>query len=625
MAGNIHKAGQFWHNALDASKFVLNIIDGGYRLPFAHPCPPFLAKNNASSLKHREFVAEAIQKLVKQNCAKEVDQVPFCCNPLTVATGKKLRLVLDLRHVNAYLKKFHFRYENLKTLAKIFEKGFHFATFDLKSGYHHIAIHKNDIGYLGFAWDFEGVTKYFVFLVLPFGLSPASYVFTKTLRPLIKKWRGQGIRCVIYIDDGIHGSASKRLTAYQCLTVREDLEQAGFTLNEEKSCLYPSQVGEWLGFTIDTAAFTLAAPERKLDKLIASAEKELTRRRTTARNVAKVAGQIVSMEPGIGPLSRLFTRKMYKFVDACHTWDGSTNTSEDVRGEMEFWINNLNRLNGYQIKHTHAFTKIVYSDASEHGYGGYIAEKLGHVISKGSFTEMEVGTSSTFRELLAVKYVLDSLADSLVHESVLWYSDNWNVARILEVGSSKDHIQNLALDIFALRLRNDIKLIPCWIPREENELADEISKFRDTDDWGIDLESFDYIQNKFGRLDVDRFADTNNAKLARFDARFHCPGCETVNTFTASWSNDFNWWCPPISLIADTLKHARLCHASGVLLIPEWPSAYFWPLLTSNGRDFYSWVKEVLVLDPYYLRNTVSDSVFNGYVPFRTFALLIRF
>ena len=63
------------------------------------------------------------------------------------------------------------------------------------------------------------------------------------LRPFIKKWRGQGIRCVIYIDDGIHGSSSKKSTAYHCLTVRDDLENAGFMLNEEKTRLYPSQLG----------------------------------------------------------------------------------------------------------------------------------------------------------------------------------------------------------------------------------------------------------------------------------------------------------------------------------------------------------------------------------------------
>ena len=220
-------------------------------------------------------------------------------------------------------------------------------------------------------------------------------------------------------------------------------------------------------------------------------------------------------------------------------------------------------------------------------------------------------------------HVLNSLFSQLAHESILWYTDNWNVSRILEVGSSKDHIQDLALQIFATRLKLDIKIIPCWLPREENELADAISKFHDTDDWGIDQESFAYIQSKFGELQIDRFADANNAKLKRFDARFHCPGCETVNTFTTTWADEFNWWCPPITLIADTLRHARLGRASGVLLVPEWPSSYFWPLLTSDGKNFYPWVKNVIVLDPYYRCNSRIDSAFNGFATFRSLALLI--
>ena len=87
---------------------------------------------------------------------------------------------------------------------------------------------------------------------MPFGLAPASYVFTKVLRPFIKKWRGEGIRCIIYVDDGIHGAPGKRATGYNCLKIREDLELAGFTLNEEKSYMYPSQTGRWLGFNIDS-------------------------------------------------------------------------------------------------------------------------------------------------------------------------------------------------------------------------------------------------------------------------------------------------------------------------------------------------------------------------------------
>ena len=159
---------------------------------------------------------------------------------------------------------------------KIFDEGFYFATFDLKSGYHHIKIHEKDIGYLGFSWDFGGRTRYFVFIVMPFGLSPASYVFTKVLRPFIKKWRGEGIRCIIYVDDGIHGAAGKRETAYNCLKIREDLELAGFTLNEEKSCMYPSQTGRWLGFNIDSVHLMLSVPDEKLEKLLAISKEATT-------------------------------------------------------------------------------------------------------------------------------------------------------------------------------------------------------------------------------------------------------------------------------------------------------------------------------------------------------------
>ena len=71
-------------------------------------------------------------------------QVPpealHCVNPLTVAVGGKLRLVLDLRHVNQYLDVTHFKYENLNVVAQLFERHFFFFTFDLQNGYHHVPI-----------------------------------------------------------------------------------------------------------------------------------------------------------------------------------------------------------------------------------------------------------------------------------------------------------------------------------------------------------------------------------------------------------------------------------------------------------------------------------------------------
>ena len=67
-----------------------------------------------------------------------------------------------------------------------------------------------------------------------------------------------------------------------------------------------------------------------MQKLTQCAKEELTRRHTTARSIAKVAGQINSMEPGIGPLVRLFTRKMYKFVESCPSWDSKASADAQV-------------------------------------------------------------------------------------------------------------------------------------------------------------------------------------------------------------------------------------------------------------------------------------------------------
>ena len=47
------------------------------------------------------------------------------------------------------------------------------------------------------------------FCVLPFGLATACYLFTKLMCPLVKHWRGQGLRAILYLDDDIIAVAGK--------------------------------------------------------------------------------------------------------------------------------------------------------------------------------------------------------------------------------------------------------------------------------------------------------------------------------------------------------------------------------------------------------------------------------
>ena len=115
-------------------------------------------------------------------------------------------------------------------------------------------------------------------------------------------------------------------------------------------------------------------------------------------------------------------------------------------------------------------------------------------------TREEQGRCSTYRELAAVRHMLDSFSHLLRHQVVLWHSDNMNTANIINVGSTKDHLQALALDMFRMCLTHDIQLISKWVPREENQLAETISKYYDTDNWSIDDESFNFVHSQFGPI-----------------------------------------------------------------------------------------------------------------------------
>ena len=157
----------FWEKVLKPSSFVLSVVKHGYILPLMAEPPKFCAKNNRSSVRYRKFVEGAIGDLEKGGLIKEVDTQPYCCNPLSVANEGKLRLVLDLRHVNSYIADKTFRYEDLTTLAEILNQDDFFVNFDLRSGYHHIDIHPDHQKYLGFQWEFEiggtEVARFFCF------------------------------------------------------------------------------------------------------------------------------------------------------------------------------------------------------------------------------------------------------------------------------------------------------------------------------------------------------------------------------------------------------------------------------------------------------------------------------
>ena len=65
--------------------------------------------------------------------------------------------------------------------------------------------------------------NYYVFKVLPIGLSTACYLFTKLMRPLVRYWRGRGLKAIVYLDDGIVAVKREEKAKVESSKVEQDL------------------------------------------------------------------------------------------------------------------------------------------------------------------------------------------------------------------------------------------------------------------------------------------------------------------------------------------------------------------------------------------------------------------
>ena len=201
--------------------------------------------------------------------------------------------------------------------------------FDISQGYHHIDIDEQHQKYLGFSWKIKRQTRYFIFTVLPFGLTSAPFLFTKFMKCLVTFWRAQGIKISAFIDDGL-GLADKVQSNIHSLVVKKSLTETGFVINTQKSIWQPQRELIWLGVNINLDKLCFSIPQTRMKSISFSLEKIIKNlTHTTARKLAKVCGKLISTKFVMGNIVQLKTRNRYRIIGARHSWDNRISVREN--------------------------------------------------------------------------------------------------------------------------------------------------------------------------------------------------------------------------------------------------------------------------------------------------------
>jgi hypothetical protein len=161
----------------------------------------------------------------------------------------------------------------------------------------------------------------------------------------------------------------------------------------------------------------------------------------------------------------------------------------------------------------------------------------------------------------------------------------------MKIGSPVPELQRLALAIHTVCREKNIKLRVEWRPREDARMveADLASRMFDTDDYGCSEKDFEKII-EWARFKptFDLLASPSNAKCVNFAVRFpENNRRDWVNAFTLNWKILGEVFaCPPPGLIIPVLRQFAIQKATGILMIPEWKSAKFWPVICPDGEHF---------------------------------------
>ena len=232
-------------------------------------------------------------------------------------------------------------------------------------------------------------------------------------------------------------------------------------------------------------------------------------------------------------------------------------------------------------------SKVILSDSSANGWGGVVRDT--DLTAGGLFTESEALLHINAKELLGAYFSLKAFCKTEYNTHVQLLVDNVTaVSYVREMGGAHSSVCNkIPCQIWEWAIQHNIWLSIAHVPGFSSIDADRESRhFHKETEWQLKSAVFQHVVTHFDyTVEVDLVASRTNCQIARVMSWPSDPNPVAVDALAVDWTS-LNFWCfPQFSIILRVLHKIQLDKATGLLVVPRWPTQPWYPILMKHLVD----------------------------------------
>ena len=577
IAGRLKQFLSAW-SKITSDSFILQCLRG-YKIEFSSkPIQKKVPIGNSLNKKDDPLMGEVIDNLLKLGAIRKVsksDEQFISSYFLVPKANKKMRFVLNLKKLNSFIPKEHFKMEDFRTATKLVSEGCFMGSIDLKDAYFLIPLHKTSQRYVCFDWN----NNRYEWDCIPFGLNVAPWLYTKIMKPVVNFLRSKNLLSVVYLDDWLcFGNTYDECLQNLNFTV-QTLEFLGFIINRQKSNLIPQNRCQFLGFTLDSMNMSIELPVVKRQQIVSLIKELRVKEACSIREFARLVGCIVAACPAI-QYGWIYSKGLerIKYLELLKNnlnYSATMSIPQSLSADLDWWEEKI-LLSSNKIRQNR-FVLEIFSDASGSGWG--IA--CNGEVTFGPWNTEELKNHINFLELKAAFIGLQIFCRNRQDCELLLRIDNTTaISYINRMGGIQyPKLNHMARQIWQFCELRNIWIFASYIASKENVDADLASRANNVDtEWELAQWAFEIIIERFGDVEIDLFASSSNRKCERYCSWHPDSDAYCVDAFTIDWRDLKFFAFPPVALILKTIQKIKNDRAQGILIVPFWPSQPWYPL-----------------------------------------------